>query len=572
MFGFAQQIGGDIERFSATRRLEAYSWNVAGSILGIAAFSFVSWFALGPVYWFVPAVVLSIPCLGVGSDRWPVRIRRGVALASAPLLALSLHPSATTTWSPYQKLELVKPRGSNPLVLVNGTSYMELKSFKRHDPASVDRWRLPHTLMPSARNVLVVGAGGGNDVSAALEAGASRVVAVDIDPEIVKLGRAHHPDAPYSDPRVHVVIDDARHYGETSTEHFDLIVFSHLDSHTALSGFTNVRLDNYIYTVESFRTFRHLLAPEGALYVSFFSTRRWVAERLRENLRLAFDQEPIPLYARMTMVDPSAELPPSEVLNAHFWATANLDLRGRAELLQRRSFLSLPPVPPPPPSTDDWPYLFVEDKEIPVPMFLLAVMLAIVSAGFIAMHVRTELRTGGSWPIDRHFFFLGAGFLLVEVHNVGKLARVFGTTWSVNAWVIAAVLSGILAANALVSRRPEWFDVRVAYAGLISCLLAGALVRIELLLSLPLASFVLTVFYTLPLFFAGIIFAHSFRNTDAPLRALGSNLFGSLLGGFLELVSFSGGLSVLMFVAALVYALSYPSPVRSSKAHALTTA
>jgi hypothetical protein len=116
------------------------------------------------------------------------------------------------------------------------------------------------------------------------------------------------------------------------------------------------------------------------------------------------------------------------------------------------------------------------------------------------------------------------------------------------------------------------FDARVAYAGLITFLLAGALVRIQLLLGLPLASFLLTIFYTLPLFFAGIIFAHSFRNTDAPLRALGSNLFGTLLGGFLELVSFSGGLSVLMFVAALVYALSYPLPIGSSKTHALTTA
>jgi spermidine synthase len=573
MFGFAQQIGADIERFPATRRLEAYSWNVAGSLLGIAVFSLISWLAIGPVCWFVPAVLLTIPWLGLGLKGRPLLIRRGLALASAPLLAFALQPSATTIWSPYQKLDLVQLGSGKTLVLVNGTGYMGLDTFKRHDPRSLDRWRLPHTIMPSARNVLVIGAGGGNDVSAALEAGASKVVAVEIDPEILKLGRAHHPDSPYSDPRVHVVIDDARHYGETSTERFDLIVFSHLDSHTALSGFTNVRLDNYIYTVESFRTFQRLLAPDGALYVSFFSTRRWVAERLKENLHLAFDREPVALYARVSMVDPAQKLPRADVLNAHFWATSSAALRERAELLQRASFLSMPPAPVPPPSTDDWPYLFVEDRHVPVPMFLLALMLGMVSTGFIAMHVRRELRAGGGWPIDRHFFCLGAGFLLVEVHNVGKLARVFGTTWSVNAWVIAAVLSVILAANALVSRRPTTFDPRTAYAGLITCLLACALVPVETLLALPLAWLVITLFYTLPLFFAGIIFAHSFRNTELPLRALGSNLLGSLLGGFLELASFSIGLSALMLVAALVYALSYPLPARSSKTtHVPTTA
>jgi spermidine synthase len=572
MFGFAQQIGADIEQFPATRRLEAYSWNVAGSLLGIAVFSLISWLAIGPVYWFVPALVLTIPWLGLGVERRPMLIRRGFALASAPLLALALQSSATTIWSPYQKLDLLEVGPNRTTVLVNGTGYMDLETFKRHDPRALDRWRLPHTIMPDARNVLVIGAGGGNDVSAALEAGASRVVAVEIDPEILKLGRAHHPDSPYSDPRVHVVIDDARHYGETATERFDLIVFSHLDSHTALSGFTNVRLDNYIYTVESFRTFQRLLAPQGALYVSFFSTRLWVAERLKENLRLAFDREPVPLYARLPMIDASHEPPHADVLNAHFWATSSAALRARAELLQRASFRAMPPTPTPPPSTDDWPYLFVQDRHVPIPMLLLALMLATVSAGFTAMHVRRELRAGSGWPIDRHFFCLGAGFLLVEVHNVGKLARVFGTTWSVNAWVIAAVLSVILAANALVSRRPSWFDPRIAYAGLISCLLASALVPVETLLALPLAWLLITVFYTLPLFFAGIIFAHSFRNTELPLRALGSNLLGSLLGGFLELASFTVGLSALMLVAALVYALSYPLPARSSKQAQVPTA
>jgi len=547
MYGFAQRIGSDIDVFPATQRLQAYSWNVLGSLLGIIAFSVFSWLALGPIFWFVPALLLSVP-LFTGRS---VRI---AALVCSPLLALALVDAPGTVWSPYQRLQSVKYGSSHWAVAVNGTGYMTLESFAQHVPAGLDRWRLPHTIHPNAERVLVIGAGGGNDVSAALHAGAKRVVAVEIDPEILALGRKLHPDSPYADPRVQVVIDDARHYGETSREHFDLIVFSHLDSHTALSGFTNVRLDNYIYTVESFRTFQQLLSPRGALYVSFFSTRRWVAERLRENLRLASGEAPVALYADATSVGGSRT---SIVLNAHFLASADAGLRNTAQRLSARHFLPAGAAEAPPPSRDDWPYLFVRDHHVPTPMLILAAMLGVVSALFIGFHVRGELRSGGSWPIDRQFFFLGAAFLLVEVHNVGRLARVFGTTWSVNAWVIAAVMGVILLANLLVERWPALCDVRVAYAALLACLLSAIALPIETMLTWPLAHVLITALYTSPLLFAGIIFAQAFRGVRHPMRALGSNLIGSLVGGFLELASFAWGLSALLYLAAILYLLSF---------------
>ncbi len=60
-------------------------------------------------------------------------------------------------------------------------------------------------------------------------------------------------------PRVTVIVDDARHFLRTTEDKFDLIVFGVLDSHTALSSFTNVRLDDYIYTVESMQDARNTL-------------------------------------------------------------------------------------------------------------------------------------------------------------------------------------------------------------------------------------------------------------------------------------------------------------------------
>jgi hypothetical protein len=88
-----------------------------------------------------------------------------------------------------------------------------------------------------------------------------------------------------------------------------------------------------------------------------------------------------------------------------------------------------------------------------------------------------------------------------------KLARVFGTTWSVNAWVIAAVLGVILLTNALVQRWPDHFDTRLAYLGLVGCLLACHALPVDRVLHWPLAHVLITALYTSPLFFAGMIFA-----------------------------------------------------------------
>jgi predicted membrane-bound spermidine synthase len=50
---------------------------------------------------------------------------------------------------------------------------------------------------------------------------------------------------------VQVVQDDARSYVQNSKERFDLIVFSLLDSHRTNSHFTNIRIDNYVHTLEA---------------------------------------------------------------------------------------------------------------------------------------------------------------------------------------------------------------------------------------------------------------------------------------------------------------------------------
>src|SRR5581483_4832661 len=104
--------------------------------------------------------------------------------------------------------------------------------------------------------VVVVGAGTGNDVAAGLRNGAQAIDAVEIDPAILMEGRAGHPEHPYSDTRVHAVVNDARSFLRNTNQHYDMVVYGLLDSHTLLSHASSVRLDSFVYTVEGLREAR----------------------------------------------------------------------------------------------------------------------------------------------------------------------------------------------------------------------------------------------------------------------------------------------------------------------------
>jgi len=76
---------------------------------------------------------------------------------------------------------------------------------------------------------------------------------VDIDPTIIQIGRAIHPEKPYASPQVNLIVDDARSYFKKTQGQYDLVVYSLLDSHTLFSSMSSLRLDNFVYTVEGFR-------------------------------------------------------------------------------------------------------------------------------------------------------------------------------------------------------------------------------------------------------------------------------------------------------------------------------
>jgi hypothetical protein len=154
-------------------------------------------------------------------------------------------------------------------------------------------------------------------------------------------------------------------------------------------------------------------------------------------------------------------------------------------------------------------------------------------------------------------FFLGAGFLLLETKAVVHLALVFGSTWLVNSLVFFSILVMVLAANLYVLKVPR-VRVQWHYLGLFGCLALNCVVPLEIFLAgNPLWRYVAPcVLVMIPMFFAGVIFAVSFRDSTEPNRDFGANIAGAVLGGLAEYASMALGFRYLLLVAIALYALS----------------
>ena len=358
---FGQLVGWYLE--NAPQGVAAYSINVLASLAGIAGFTLLCFADQPPWVWFLVAGVLLLAVF------WRSRGARTSLAASllvcAALLAIADQRNGPTYWSPYQKLAL-KPVyvdgsvGAYSLT-TNDSIYQMIMNlspeFVQSHPATFQRfpldrnsYNIPYRFYPAPPSVLVLGSGMGNDVAAAVRNGAGRVEAIEIDPMILKLGRELHFEHPYQSPRVHVIVDDARSYIENSHDQFDLIVFSLLDSHTTTSHFTNIRIDNYVYTREAFQRARQLLKPDGLFIVKFQVDNPWIAGRLFKLLRDTFGRDPIQFQTDIGGVD----------VPGRFFVSGSRERLAKAttdpELARYLATHGNMPMETAMVTTDDWPY------------------------------------------------------------------------------------------------------------------------------------------------------------------------------------------------------------------------
>jgi SAM-dependent methyltransferase len=520
--------------------LQAYGWDIVGSMLGIAGFTILSAAGTPPIVWFTVASIL-VALLIVGSRIGWLAVPSSAALG----LVLFIIASAATPgeiWSPYYRINTYRYSNGELSINVNGIPHQALHPVDAPKEQFYDqlyKWFPGRTY----NEVLIVGAGSGTDAAIALANGAGHVDAVEIDRAIQKLGIDFHPDAPYADPRVTRHENDGRAYLRGTDKQYDLVIFALPDSLTLVSTTANIRLESFLFTDEAFQSVRDHLSPDGVFVLYNYYREPWLISKLHSMLDETFDSPPI--------------LRTYEARKAILAAGPLIDsLQGGPPPAD--SIDQLPSVgePAPKEASDDWPFLYLRTPFI-APHYLLglAFVFAIAVLGILG-----AARAGGTTirRFSPHFFVLGAAFLLLETRSLVSFSLLFGSTWLVNALAFFAILASVLLAILVNARwrirRPE-----LLYGSLFVALaVAFTLPPESLLIDPPWLRYLLAGAVAFaPVFLANLVFTYSFRDTRTADMAFASNLLGAMVGGALEYVALLSGYRALLLVVAVLYALAW---------------
>jgi spermidine synthase len=537
---------------AAPNTVAAYSVNLLGSLVGIWLLAILAFFWLSPSYWFIAAFALILFAQPIG---WRSGLA-GCALLAAVLLALNPAHGNSVYWSPYQKLAVTGYGDQQYQIDVNNEGYMSIANvtpaYLARNPELASTYQSssydsPFQFARGVNRVLVVGSGAGNDVAAALRHGASRVDAVEIDPLIATLGARLHPEQPYASPKVHLIINDARNYMRNCHDKYDVIIFGLLDSHTEFSGYSNMRVDNYVYTEESFRDARRLLNPDGILVLKFGVRKpwTWIGQRFYAMLSRIFPRPPL-TYESEWVGDLMTATVFIESDSLYPWEQSR-DARESAFLSARPPQFPLSLDNAPPPTTDDWPYVYHFSHSIPRAYYAVSGIILLLALYMVGPFFTPK--ECSTWQ----FFLLGAGFLLMETQLVSRLALYFGTTWLVNCIALTGILTVLLLSNLYVERKRPG-NLGIYYSLLCATLAANYAIPWSQVPGSGTEVGVLICFaYCVPFFFAGVIFTESFRRFAGRSSAFGANMIGAVAGGLAQNLSFILGMKALLLIAAAIY-------------------
>jgi SAM-dependent methyltransferase len=594
--GLGQVLGRAFDAYP--QRLHGYVLNIVGSIAGIVAFSILSFLQTPAVVWFV------VCCTGIGyllHQRGALTRIHTVAMTIVvlavmlPPIVTSVHSGRTTYWSPYYTVEFDKAQRG---VGVDNIGHQQMIPMSEGGST----YSLIHLLHKSTTgapfdDVLIIGSGTGNDLAHALRFGVSRIDAVEIDPVIQSIGIRENPHQAYQDPRVIRHLDDGRHFLRTTDQKYDLVVYALVDSLVLHSGYANIRLESYLFTEEAFEDIRRVLKPGGTFVTYNFFRQGWIVERVAAMAETAFGCKPIVLtfpYQKelkaseasgysMIIGGCNPQLAEKFAQYPTFWMNKyperNIGVDGFAlqpETLpvgERVDWLPIAPLTliydrgTPEVTTDDWPFLYLKGRLIPDINIRSMLLLGALGLGMVYLFLP---KGEGRVVIDTKMFFLGAAFMLLETRAVVQLALLFGSTWLVNSMVFFTVLVLVLLGNMYVLKvqnsRVTWH-----YVGLLALLAAGAVIPAGEFLGDSIAfRYGLPSLLALgPMFFAAVIFASLFRDSENPDISFGSNIAGAVVGGLCESLSMLVGFRYLLVLAAIFYLLSAWSSIgRAAKAPA----
>jgi hypothetical protein len=341
-----------------------------------------------------------------------------------------------------------------------------------------------------------------------------------------------------------VVIDDGRAFLERNDSQYDLILFALPDSLTLVSGQSSLRLESYLFTREALAEARDHLAPGGVFAMYNYYREAWLIDRLAGTLSDVYGHAPcldnVGTVGRLAAL--TVGLEEASVECEASWSPTT-------EVVA--------------PATDDYPFLYLQHREIPI-FYLVSIGLILVVSG-----AGVRIAGGPMRAMSPHLdlFFMGAAFLLLETKSVVQFALLFGTTWVVNALVFGGILLSVLAA-VTVARRVGLPRPAILFPLLFLAVAISWFVEPRVLLSLdPAWRFIASIaIYFSPIFLANLVFAQRFEIAEDSTAAFGANLLGAMVGGVVEYAALVTGYQALAVLVGLFYAAAWVTGRRSVKA------
>ncbi len=195
-------------------------------------------------------------------------------------------------WNSFSRIAVAPERGSGMnTIFIDADASTGIANFDYAHLSERDQNDLlyqgpgmPYVLRPRAKT-LIIGPGGGWDVARALASGSTDVTGVEINPiiaDVVMQQRfPHFSGNLYRRPGVHIVVEDGRSFVRRSTEQYQVIQATLVDTWASTAAGAFALSENNLYTTEAFHDYLSHLTPDGVLALT-----RWGFDPPRESLRL----------------------------------------------------------------------------------------------------------------------------------------------------------------------------------------------------------------------------------------------------------------------------------------------
>lgn len=169
-------------------------------------------------------------------------------------------------WTERSLITVDRPKAGAALMRLGGAAASPILDAKTTPPPQPED--MAYALHKDQGPALVVGAGGGRDVRAALKAGQKDVVAVEGDRGVLEVMRGRYAAFSgnlFDKPEVHLVVSDGRSFARRTPLLFRNIVIPSADTVEASTTGALALAESRLHTLEGVGDFVSRLLPEGTL-------------------------------------------------------------------------------------------------------------------------------------------------------------------------------------------------------------------------------------------------------------------------------------------------------------------